>query len=307
MKKKLMSLFVAGAMCISMVACGGNAEDGAGENPAGEEPSEAAGDEEPGEAAGDEEPGETSSGEGEIRFAVIAPMTGNDANSGFQQVNGVQVAVDEINASGGINGKMLAFDTYDDQLIPEQTVICAEKIAANADDYLFTVTTISSGCTQSMNPILEEVDMPVIGYVNAMSLTEQGFKNFIRIPYTDRTNVDDLVRVCVEERGCAKPAILYSSSDVDTSRCELAKQYLGEKGIEAAVISQFQPDTDKDFSSFITKFKDEGCDSIFVFGEYGSVGLFLKQKQNLQFDVPVFATSGAANINVIGIAGGSAC
>ncbi len=58
-------------------------------------------------------------------------MTGDAASQGAQQLNGIQLAVNEINEAGGILGKNLEFDVYDDQLNPNQTIICAEKIVAD--------------------------------------------------------------------------------------------------------------------------------------------------------------------------------
>ena len=98
--KKVFALGLAAAMAVSMTACGGSSSEettaaaGAGDT-------EAAAD--AGEAAGDAEGGEAADGAA-FKIGAMGPSTGSAAVYGIAVQNGAQIAIDEINAAGGING-----------------------------------------------------------------------------------------------------------------------------------------------------------------------------------------------------------
>lgn len=295
MKKRIATLLLVTTMVLSLTACAGGESGGSQETGSSNSKSSS------------EDSSDSGNFSGEIRFAVIGPMTGNDANSGFQHEAGVHIAVDEINNAGGIDGKKLVYDVFDDQLIPDQSVICAEKIVAEADKYRFIVAPLASGCTNVILPICEKANLPVIGCNSMAYLTDQGYTNFLRCCYTDAANLGDLLNTAVNDYECKKPAIVYTSADIDTERAEWMTEQLNESGIEVAVSAKFEASTEKDFSTYLTNIKAADCDVIFLFAEYSPCGLFLKQKENMKLEIPVMATSGAANPNVIDIAGSSAC
>src|SRR3954453_19357605 len=71
----------------------------------------------------------------EIGLGVIAPVTGSKAEQGAQFTEGAKVAIDEINAAGGINGSKLQLEILDDQGQPNEAVAAAQRLASNSDVY----------------------------------------------------------------------------------------------------------------------------------------------------------------------------
>lgn len=259
------------------------------------------------EETGSQETTETTVSDGDtIRFAVVGAMTGDSANTGIQQEWGVKLAVDEINAGGGIDGKMLEYEVFDDQLLPDQAVICAEKIVADGN-FDFVLSPISSGCTLASYPVYDAAGIPVLSATNTSDqLTEQGFENFVRICPTAGANLVQLVELAVEEFGVKAPAIFYTTFEVDTGSYEACVELLKGYGIDVVSSAAVEADTEKDYNSYIVNFKEAGADAIFCFSEYAPSALFVKQQYALGFDIQQFSLSGTANQQFVEISGADA-
>ena len=247
---------------------------------------------------GQQEDGDT------VRFALISPMTGDNAATGAQQDNGVKLAVEKINAEGGVNGKMLAYDVFDDQNNTNQSIICAEKIAADGN-YRFVVASNSSGCSQAAYPALESAGIPLISGINTGDfMTDQGFSMYMRICAKDSIQSVQLV-ASVVDAGYTKPAIFYTTAETDTMNFQIITNYLKDSyGIDVVASAQVQPETEKDFASYITNFRNAGADCVIFVSEYSPAALFIKQANTLGWtDYGRFCNAGCSNPQLIEIAG----
>jgi branched-chain amino acid transport system substrate-binding protein len=240
---------------------------------------------------------------GEIWFAVLGAMTGSEAYVGIQQELGVRIAVEEINANGGINGKTLKYEVFDDQNIPNQAVIVAEKIVSN-DKFVFVVAPTSSGNSRAAYPTLLTKDLPLISGINtADHITKQGFKNYLRISPSDAKSLVDLIKHMVEV-GSKKVVIFHSGADTDRTNAEIAETQLKAAGVEVVAKAQFDLATEKDYTAHITNFMATGADSVLFLTEYNPAALFLKQASGLGWKgVKYFSLSGCSNPQLIEIAG----
>ena len=106
MKKKFLALVTASALALSLAACGGSSSSAASSAP----------------AASGATSGAAGSSSGTFKLGVIGPLTGENAIYGQAVANGAQIAVDEINAAGGVKGKPLELVVYDDKSSPEGAV-----------------------------------------------------------------------------------------------------------------------------------------------------------------------------------------
>ena len=290
MKKVVCSLLVA-SLALAMVGCSSSSDDAAADTSA--------------DAAAEEEGGEEAASDSEtIRFALMSPMTGDAAATGAQQDNGVKLAVEAINAAGGVNGKMLEYDVFDDQANTNQAVICGEKIAADGN-YRFVVASNSSGCSQAAYPALEAAGIPLVSGVNTADfMTNQGFTMYMRICVKDSAQTEQLVAAAVEA-GYTKPAIFYTTAETDTTNFQLATQFLKDNyDIDVVESAQIQPETEKDFAAHITNFRSAGADCVFFFSEYSPAALFIKQAASLGWeDYGRYSSAGCSNPQLIEIAG----
>lgn len=278
MKKRIVSIMCALAMTISLAACGGGS---------GQETTDTATDNTTSEST--EASGDT------IRFAVSVPLTGDNAEQGMYVVNGCQMAIDEINAAGGVNGKKFEMVTYDDQASPNQAVTIAEKIAADKA-IEFVIAHINSGCLVAAQDTYINAGLSVIGTVLSMDeLSDYGWDNFLRMCLSNGDSSKILIDAVMEAENIEHPAIFYANDANDLSACNLMSDYLKEKyGFADVATATFNPETDKDYSAQIDKFKADGVDAIFLACEYTPAALLASQGKDKGF-TPVIA--GLSNNN----------
>lgn len=292
MKKKMISIICAAIMTLSLAACG-NTSSGGSAAPAdtGEEDASAA--------------AETTEGAGgdTIRFAVAVPLTGDNAEQGMYVVNGCQMAIDEINAAGGINGRMFEMVTYDDQASPNQAVTIAEKIVADPD-IEFVIAHINSGCLVAAQDTYTSKNMSVIGTVLSMDeLSDYGWSNFLRMCLSNGDSARILIDAVLDAETIEHPAIFYANDANDLSACNLMVDYLKEKyGFSDIPTETFNPETDKDFSAQIDKLNAAGVDGIFLACEYSPAALLAMQSHEKGFS-PVFAGISNNNPEFINLGG----
>jgi len=136
-----------------------------------------------------------------ILFAVVGPMTGDGAEEGIQIKIGTKLAVNEINESGGVNGKKLEYIVGDNISNPNQAVIIAQKFSENKD-ILFVLGHNNSGCSISALPTWEKTGMPLISPTNtAPEITRLGHKNYFRVIANDAIMINQLLQLAVTELG----------------------------------------------------------------------------------------------------------
>jgi branched-chain amino acid transport system substrate-binding protein len=238
-----------------------------------------------------------------ILFAFLGPLTGDSAAEGIQMLNGTELAVKEINESGGVNGKEFEYIVGDDVANPNQAVIIAQKFSANKD-ILFVLGPNNSSCAISSLPTWEKVGLPLISPVNTNpTITRLGHKNYFRIIANDDIMINQLSKLAVIELGFKNLAVIWENSDYGIGMRDIALKAIPELGAKILGNESYVPAVDRDYSSQITKFKGAGVDCVLFLGEYTASALFLMQSVNLGFNAKVLGSSGCANPKVIEIAG----
>jgi branched-chain amino acid transport system substrate-binding protein len=240
---------------------------------------------------------------GTIRFAVPSPLTGDMAEQGYMVVNGCTLAIEEINAAGGIDGRKFEAVPFDDQGTPNQSTIVAEKIVAD-NSIEFVISHLYSGCTMAAMPVYLKKGISVIAPGNSRTdLTHQGWKTYLRTCPADVHAVRAIADYIAPE-GYKRPYTWYQNGANEVSAIEILTAYLKEKyGIEVVGSSTFDPNTEKDFSSHIVRMKDREADIVLASVEYPPAGLLAKQMKSLNVDIPLIGTGGMANAAIISLAG----
>jgi len=239
----------------------------------------------------------------EILFAIVSSMTGDTAAEGIQTQNAVDLALSEINGSGGVNGKELKYIVGDDMGNPPQGLILAQKFSTN-DDILFWLGPNSSSCCIAALPVLQKVGLPLISPCSSNpTMTHMGFNNFFRLIVNDDMLIDQLAKLAVIELGYKNIALIWENSDYGIGMRDVALRAIPELGGKVLFSETFVPNVDRDFSSQITKFKGGEVDCVLVLGIYTAGALFLKQSEALGFNAEIIGSSGCSNPKLISIAG----
>lgn len=245
---------------------------------------------------------QTSAAGGEIKFAVAVPLTGDQSEQGLQYQKGAQLAVDEINAAGGVNGKKLVEVSFDDQASPNQAVVVAAKIAADPS-IEFVIGHLNSGCTMSAMPTYISAGLAVISPTNSMDqLSTEPWKNYFRACLSDGISAKRLVDA-IYAAGATKLGIFYGNITNDLSAKDVFANYVQQElGKKVYAEETYNPSTDRDFSSQVEAFKAAGCDGIVFTGEYTPSALFATQAHAKGY-TPIMGGLSANNPAIIPLGG----
>jgi len=250
--------------------------------------------------------GAAVSAQEKILFAIAGPMTGDSAAMGIQMRNGATIAVDEVNAKGGVKGKKLEYIVGDDMANPNQATVVAQKFASDKN-ILFILGHNNSGCSISALPIYEKAGLPVVSPTNTNpTITSLGHKNYMRVIVDDDMIVAQQILLAVKELGFKKPVIIWENTDYGKGMRDVANKKLKELNIPILGDESFVPGMDRDYSAQVTKFKGTGADVVLFMGEYTAAALFVKQAKNLGLTAQVVGGSGISNPKLMEVAGPAA-
>ena len=260
MKKKMLSLVLAGAMTAAVLTgCGSSASttsDAATET-AAETTEEAAGTEESADA---EASAETSGST--FKIGGIGPLTGGAAVYGNAAMNGSQIAVDEINAAGGINGMTVELNFQDDELDAEKSVNAYNALKDWGAQVLDGCVT--SACSIAVSDKTAQDQMFQIT-PSGSAVECVANDNAFRICFSDPNQGIASAQYIGENGLATKVAVIYDSSDVYSSG--IYEKFAAEaqvKGLNVACVEAFTADNKADLTTQVTKCKDAGCDVVFL-------------------------------------------
>ena len=281
MKKKLFSLGLAVAMAASLTACGGSGTAGttkAAETTAADKAGAA----------------DNAAAGGVIKIGGIGPTTGGAAVYGLAVQHGAQLAVDEINAAGGINGCTIEFNFQDDEHDPEKSVSAYNTLKDWGMQAL--MGTVTSG------PCIAVADKTAAD--NMFQITPSGSAvecaanpNVFRICFSDPDQGAASAKYIGENKLATKIAVIYDSSDIYSSGIyEKFAEEAANQGLEIVAAEAFTADSNKDFSTQLQKAKDAGAELVFLPIYYTEASLILQQADKAGFETQFFGCDGMDGI-----------
>lgn len=290
MKKfnKLVSVVVASAMVLAMAGCGNqDAGQSSVEESTQESSSEASGSS---EAAGSE----NVSFEGTFKIGGIGPTTGGAAIYGIGVMNGIQLAVDEINAAGGVNGYKLEANFQDDEHDAEKSVNAYNTLKDwGAQMIIGSVT--STPCIAVGEKTYEDNMFQLTPSGSAVKCTQ--YDNAFQVCFSD-PNQGAASAQYIGENGLAeKVAVIYDSSDVYSSGIyESFVKGATSQNFEIVAAEAFTADNKTDFSVQLQKAKDAGADLVFLPIYYQESALILTQANTMGYAPKWFSCDGMDGI-----------
>ncbi len=176
----------------------------------------------------------------EVLIGVAGPMTGQNAWYGEQMQRGAELAVKDINGTGGVLGQQVLLLTVDDACDPEQAVIVAQKLVG--DGAIFVAGHWCSGSSIPASKVYELAGVLQITPASSNPLlTEQGRANVFRVYSRDDTDAVVAGNYLAEHWGDKKIAILHDNSTFGKGLADLTKAQLNKRGITEAVYEAYVP------------------------------------------------------------------
>ena len=223
-----------------------------------------------------------------VPIGAVFSQTGAAAVYGQTQLNGVQLAVEERNAEGGVTYELIAEDDASD---PAQGITAFENLI-NSEQVAAIIGPTLSNTAFSTNPVAQDAGVPVLGVSNtAEGVTEIG-EFIFRNSLTEGQVIPQTVEAAQAQFGLERVAVLYGDDDAFTqSGYEVFAQALGDAGIEVTSTQTFAKG-DTDFSAQLTEARQTEPDALVVSALAEEAALILTQAQELGLDVPVIGGNG---------------
>ena len=230
-----------------------------------------------------------------VKIGLVCPVTGSAAAYGETMVNSAKIAVEEINAAGGVDGKyQLELLIEDDEGTPAKSVTAAQKLI-NQDGIKVLIGAQASSCTLAVMEVTAAAGVPQIAPAStALSIVQLGNEWIFRNAAADPLQTSQVLAYAVDELGAKSIAILHEATDYGVGGADLLEQYAAEQGITVTTRESYNTG-DTDFSVQLTKIASGNPDVVMVWGFYSEGALILKQAKQYSVDVCLLYTSDAAD------------
>ena len=226
-----------------------------------------------------------------ITIGEVGSMTGSEATFGISTHNGIELAVSEINAAGGVKGKKIKMVSLDDQGKPEEAATAVTKLITQ-DNVTAILGEVASSRSIAMAPIAQQHKVPMISPSSTNpKVTEIGDYIF-RVCFIDPFQGLVMSRFAIETLKIKKAAILRDvKNDYSVGLANVFTQAFTKAG-GAIVDDKSYSAGDIDFKSQLTAIRSKNPEAIFVPGYYTEVGLIARQARELGIKVPLMGGDG---------------
>ena len=244
-----------------------------------------------------------------IKVGVNYELSGAVATYGQASVDGITMAIDEINAAGGVNGKKLEIISYDNKSDAAEATTLANKLFTQ-DNVLVGMGPATSGNFKAIIPVANKNRVPVVsGSATADDVTWDGstVQEFaFRICFNDSFQGTIMAKFAAENLGASSAVIIKDNSN-DYSK-GLADAFTTEFENQGGTIvtSEAYVAGDTDFNTILTRIKGQSFDVIYLPGYYSEAGLIIKQARDLGITAPFLGGDGFDSPTLMELAGASA-
>lgn len=240
-------------------------------------------------------PGSSSSGEQTgpssetIKLAMVAPMTGDYAQFGQSAREGIEMAIGEINAKGGVLGRQIELVIGDDKGDSKEAVSVAQQLLARGD-----ITGILghffSGATLAAGPIYQREAMPTVAMASTNPKVAQIGNYVFRVNVGDNYQGTQLGDWLVTRHGLKRVAVIYDNSDYGSGVSLVLSDRVKALGGEIVATETYVGGQDRDFSTQLTKIKAANPETLVMASYYSEAALIVQQAKRLGLNVLTVGT-----------------
>lgn len=241
-----------------------------------------------------------------IKIGVSGPFTGGSSSMGVSMRDGVRLAAQEINASGGVLGRQIQLVERDDEAKNERGVQIAQELI-NREKVAATVGFINTGVALAAQRFYQEAKIPVMNNVATGSVITQQFANqpdnyIFRNAAHDSIQAPMIVEEAVGRRGFKKVAILADSTNYGQLGRQDLEKALELKGIKPVAVEKFNI-KDVDMTPQLLKAKEAGAEAVLTYGIGPELAQIANGMTKLGWKVPMIGSWTLSMANYIDNAG----
>ena len=304
--KSVMAMCMAGVMAAGLAACGGGSTATTAAPAAAPAETKAAETQAAEAKAEETKAAETQAASGvqaavdEIHIGMVNPLSGDNALYGLDQVHGMSLAIEEINAAGGVNGAKLVLEEYDDQGDPQNAARGAQKFADD-DNIVAMVGSSLTSCTLAIVPIIDDAGLVECVVSSSSPSLANCSDYFFRMAVQDAQVGPQMAKAAMK-KGYNKILVMCSNNDFGKNLAGNLVNYAKENGAEIVDEIEYNP-ADQDFTAILTKVKDEAPEAVALCGTVTDCALIIKQMKNLGIESYIIGHTSLYSTNALEIAG----
>ncbi len=243
----------------------------------------------------------SSAASAQIKFAVGGPVTGPNAAFGKQLTEGVNQAIEDINAAGGILGQKITVQIGDDASDPKQGVSVANKFVA--DGVKFVIGHFNSGVTIPASDVYAENNVFMISpSATNPQLTERKLWNVFRTCGRDDQQGEVAGAYIAANLKNKKLAIIHDKTPYGKGLADETKKAVNGKKIKELIYEGINPG-EKDFSALVSKMKQSGIEVVYFGGLHTEAGLIIRQMRDQGLNAVLMSGDGITSNEFWSIAG----
>ncbi|MCJ7459388.1 MAG: ABC transporter substrate-binding protein [candidate division Zixibacteria bacterium] len=237
-----------------------------------------------------------------VILGEFGSLTGGTATFGKSTQKGIEMALEEVNKAGGIQGKPVRIVVEDDQSKPEEAATAVKKLV-NQDKVLVVLGEVASSRSLAGAPICQEAKVPMITPASTNPKVTQVGDFIFRVCFIDPFQGEVMAKFARNTLKVSKAAIL---KDIKNDYSVGLAQFFTEtfKNLGGTVIAEESySEGDIEFRAQLTSLKAKKPEVIFIPGYYTEVGLIARQARDLGITVPLIGGDGWDSPRLIEIGG----
>jgi branched-chain amino acid transport system substrate-binding protein len=239
-----------------------------------------------------------------IKVGEYASLTGKEAGFGQTSHHGIALAIEEINAAGGVLGKQIELITEDDQTKSGESATAAKKLISR-DKVIALLGEVSSTRSLEAAPIAQGAKVPMIAPAATNEKVTQVGDYIFRVCFIDPFQGKVMARFAKDDLKAKRVAVLSSVSNAySLGLAKVFKETFAANGGEIVTEKNFS-EGDKDFRAQLTALKAMPLDAVFVPSYYTEAALIVRQARDLGITVPFFGGDGWEDDQLLKIGGES--
>lgn len=240
----------------------------------------------------------------DVKIHTVAALTGPVAAFGDQVRKGVEAAVAEINAKGGIKGEKLVVEFADDACDPKQAVSVANQLAAKKAE--FVVGHLCSGATIAAADVYDEEGMVMVTPTATNPLlTEKGKKTIFRACGRDDQQGVIAGNFIADRYKGKRVAVLHDKQAYGKGLADEATKAMKGKGVTPVYEGSITAG-EKDYSALVSRLKNDGVEVVYYGGYHPELGLILRQAEEAGLKAQFVSGEGVSSPEIYSIAGKAA-
>ena len=245
----------------------------------------------------------SGSGGDTIKIGAVGPLTGDSSNGGTDELEGKEMAVEDFNEAGGVDGKTIELVSEDDASSASQSASAVTKLI-NQDKVVGIIGAHNSASTLAGLEVLNRYGVPMITPgSSAETVLTSGCEWISRAFPGDDLQCKALLNYIEENQDVDKIGVIYSNDDFGKGGLDSITEAAEEKGKE--VVSESFANEDKDMTAQLSKLRDEGAEALFIWCQYTPGALIMKQARGLGWDVQFYSGTGTIHEDTFSLSDGA--